>query len=83
MIRNLRLYLRLIGVQVRSQAQYRLSFVLDLVQTALGSMMGFLSLVLVLQRFRRAHDNVAQPVAVPVVLAVRRVALYGAGEAVP
>jgi ABC-2 type transport system permease protein len=51
MLRNVRLYLRLIGIQVRSQAQYRLSFVVDLLQTALGSMMGFLSLVLVLQKF--------------------------------
>lgn len=51
MLNGLQLYFRLIHTQIRSQAQYRLSFLIDMLQTALGSMMGFLSLVLVLQRF--------------------------------
>lgn len=51
MLQGFRLYLKLISIQIRSQAQYRLSFFVDMLQTALGSMMGFLSLVLVIQKF--------------------------------
>lgn len=51
MLRGIRLYFHLISIQVRSQAQYRLPFLVDVITTAFGSVVGFLSLVLVIQRF--------------------------------
>ena len=45
------IYRRLLGVQIRSQLQYRLSFLLDLVSTALGVVFEFGSVALVIQRF--------------------------------
>ena len=48
---TLNLYRRLISVRIRSQLQYRLSFLLETVATALGTLTTFLSLALVLQKF--------------------------------
>jgi ABC-2 type transport system permease protein len=48
---NLDLYRRLIGVQIRSQLAYRISFVLDLLAVGVGNLAEFASLALVLQRF--------------------------------
>ena len=48
----LRLYLRLIGVQVRSQLQYRVAFVLDSLATGLSVLIGFISLALIFDRFQ-------------------------------
>ncbi len=47
----LKIYLRLIGVQIRSQAQYRASLGLDILATAVSTALGFLTLALILQRF--------------------------------
>ena len=55
MLASLQLYFRLVRIQVRSQFQYRLSFVLDVFTTWIVSMMGFATLALVMQRF----DNIA------------------------
>jgi ABC-2 type transport system permease protein len=49
------IYRRLLGVQVRSQLQYRASFLLDLISTAVTLFLYFGSLVLVFKRF----DNLA------------------------
>lgn len=48
---NLRMYLRLLGVQIRSQMQFRFSFWLDLVSTGVTSLALFLGLALVIERF--------------------------------
>jgi ABC-2 type transport system permease protein len=48
---SIHLYLRLISVQVRSQMQYRASFLLDVVSTALITLLGFASLAFVFHRF--------------------------------
>lgn len=47
------MYLRLLGVQVRSQMQFRLSFFLDILSTGLVNGVYFVSIVLILQRFDR------------------------------
>jgi ABC-2 type transport system permease protein len=47
----LELYRRLIGIQIRSQMQYRASFFFDSFTTALLSGVSFLTIALVLQRF--------------------------------
>jgi ABC-2 type transport system permease protein len=49
--RALSLYRRLIGIQIRSQMQYRVSFLMDAVSTALITGVAFLSLALILHRF--------------------------------
>ena len=51
---TLDLYRRLIGVQIRSQLQYRASFLLDTFTTGFMVITSFLTLALILQRF----DNV-------------------------
>lgn len=51
MVDSLKIYGRLIGVQLRSQMQYRLSFVLDILATCFVTLFEFGSLALVLQRF--------------------------------
>lgn len=51
MIETLRLYRRLVGIQVRSQMQYRVSFILDVIAAGVVNIMGFATLVLTLQRF--------------------------------
>ncbi len=51
MLEGLRLYQKLIGIQIRSQLQYRLSFVMDTFTTALSSVISFATLALVMQRF--------------------------------
>lgn len=48
---SLSIYGRLLSIQVRSQMQYRLSFLMDVTTAALVSLMEFGSLALVLQRF--------------------------------
>ena len=48
---TLKIYLRLIGVQIRSQMQYRFSFIMDVLATLFITFFEFGSLVLVLQRF--------------------------------
>ena len=45
------LYLRLIMVQIRAQLEYRLSFTLNLIATALATAGGFATIALILQRF--------------------------------
>ena len=45
------IYWRLISVQIRSQVQYRLSFVFDTLSTGLTAVLAFLSLSFVIQRF--------------------------------
>lgn len=45
------LYQRLVGVRIRGQMQYRLSFFFDIFATLFTSLTGFLTLALVLQRF--------------------------------
>lgn len=48
---TLNLYLRLLGVQLHSQLQYRFSFLLDLLATALMVLVEFASIALVFDRF--------------------------------
>jgi len=48
---SLDLYRRLISIKIRSQMQYRGSFLLDLLAAALVSGVSFLSIALVLQTF--------------------------------
>lgn len=48
---HLRLYRRLVGIRLRAQMQYRLSFVLDVVSTFLISGADFAALVVLLMRF--------------------------------
>jgi ABC-2 type transport system permease protein len=45
------LYLRLIGIRLRSQLQYRLSFFLDVLGQALITLISFITLAAVMQRF--------------------------------
>ncbi len=45
------MYRRLIAIQIRSQIEYRVAFVLDLVAVALTTATGFGTLALILQRF--------------------------------
>lgn len=47
----LRLYFRLIGVQIRSQMQYRVGFILDAISTAVITGTVFITLVFVIERF--------------------------------
>jgi ABC-2 type transport system permease protein len=51
MIRNLNLYGRLLGVQIRSQLQYRSSFLLDVLATSLVTSLQFATVAFVFQRF--------------------------------
>jgi ABC-2 type transport system permease protein len=51
MINNFKLYQRMIGVRIRAQMQYRISFVFDALTTAIVSGVSFLTIALVLQRF--------------------------------
>ena len=51
MIHNFSLYWRLIGVQIRSQLQYRLAFFLDVLGTSLITILNFATLAFVFQRF--------------------------------
>jgi ABC-2 type transport system permease protein len=46
-----RLYLRLIGVQVRSQMQYRVGFILESISTAVTTGMVFVTFAFVIERF--------------------------------
>ena len=48
---QLGLYFRLIGVQMRSQMQYRAAFVLDSVTTGFTVVTSFVTLALILERF--------------------------------
>jgi ABC-2 type transport system permease protein len=48
----IRLYLRLVSIQIRSQMQYRFSFWMDIFSTALLSGSYFVALVLVMQQFK-------------------------------
>jgi ABC-2 type transport system permease protein len=48
---QLGLYIRLIGVQMRSQLQYRVAFLLDTLTTAFTVITSFLTLALILERF--------------------------------
>lgn len=48
---SLSLYGKLLSVQVRSQMQYRVSFLLDVVTSGLAALTGFLTLALVLEKF--------------------------------
>lgn len=45
------IYRRLISIQIRSQMQYRLPFLVDLLSTALITISGFVTLAFVIQRF--------------------------------
>jgi ABC-2 type transport system permease protein len=51
MSHNILLYFRLISVQIRSQLQYRLSFLLDVLATSLVTILNFATLAFVFQRF--------------------------------
>ena len=51
MLRSLNLYRRLVGVQFRSQMQYRFSFLLDLLGSVAVTGLEFFALALVFQRF--------------------------------
>lgn len=57
------LYLRLIGIQVRSQMQYRVSFWADIVASLLIVLFEFGALALVLQRFETIDGWTVQEVA--------------------
>jgi ABC-2 type transport system permease protein len=48
---HLGMYLRLLGVQLRSQMSYRLSFWMELASTGLANGVYFLSVALIIQRF--------------------------------
>jgi ABC-2 type transport system permease protein len=45
------LYLRLVSIRIRAQMQYRVSFLIEVVTTALMSGISFLTVALILQRF--------------------------------
>jgi ABC-2 type transport system permease protein len=45
------LYRRLIAVQIRAQLEYRVSFIMNLIATALATAGGFATIALILQRF--------------------------------
>jgi ABC-2 type transport system permease protein len=51
MIHTLILYKRLVGIQVRSQLQYRVSFFMEMVSSAITLGLFFVSLVLIFERF--------------------------------
>jgi ABC-2 type transport system permease protein len=51
MLHEFALYWRLIGVQIRSQLQYRLAFLLDVIGTSLATILTFATLAFVFQRF--------------------------------
>jgi len=51
MKRTFYFYFRLVSIQIRSQMQYRVSFLLELVSTAMTNGVYFLALALVLERF--------------------------------
>jgi ABC-2 type transport system permease protein len=51
MLHELALYWRLIGVQIRSQLQYKLAFFLDVIGTSLATILAFATLAFVFQRF--------------------------------
>lgn len=51
MLRLLLIYIKLLSIQIRSQMQYRVSFLLEVISTALLNGMYFASLALVLERF--------------------------------
>ncbi len=51
MIRDISIYFRLISVQIRSQLQYRVSFLFDIFTTGITAALAFVTLALVLQRF--------------------------------
>jgi ABC-2 type transport system permease protein len=48
---NLKTYFKLIGIQIRSQLQYRVSFAFDIFASALTNLIWFLSLALIFQKF--------------------------------
>ena len=50
MLASFDLYRRLIAIRMRSQMQYRGSFLLDTANTLVSSIVGFLSVALVVQR---------------------------------
>jgi ABC-2 type transport system permease protein len=49
---SLKLYLRLIGAQVRSQMQYRVSFILEIITVGIITVLEYGSLALVFSRFK-------------------------------
>ena len=51
MLHTLSIYRRLLGIQIRSQLQYRFSFLMDVIATALVVALEFSSLALVFERF--------------------------------
>jgi ABC-2 type transport system permease protein len=51
MLSALSLYRRFISVQIRSQMQYRIPFLVDLLSTALITVVGFITIAFVMQRF--------------------------------
>jgi ABC-2 type transport system permease protein len=51
MLNNLNLYFRLISVQIRSQMQYRVSFLVEFVATMLITISGFATIAFLLERF--------------------------------
>jgi ABC-2 type transport system permease protein len=51
LVRTVRLYFRLISIQIRSQMQYRVSFLMEMVSTAFLSGITFLSVALIIERF--------------------------------
>ena len=51
MVRALSLYRRLIAIRIRAQMQYRVSFLLELLTTGIGTAIAFLTVALVLERF--------------------------------
>lgn len=51
MLHSFDLYRRLIGVQIRSQMHYRSGIVLEMIGIALSTILGFLTLALIFQRF--------------------------------
>ena len=55
MLYTLNIYRRLISISIRGQLQYRVSFVFDILATAMITALGFGTIALVLQRF----DNIA------------------------
>ena len=63
MLQTLTLYRRLLGVQIRSQLQYRFAFFMDLLATGLTVCFEFGSLALVLQRFQHIRGWTMSEVA--------------------
>lgn len=51
MRRDIQLYSRLISIQIRSQMQYRMSFLMEMVSTAFLSGISFLAIALIIERF--------------------------------